>query len=246
MNGINLDWPAPENVNAWSTSRNGGCSKPPFDRMNLAHHVNDIEHDVIQNRKILRETLALPTEPCWLNQTHSIEVINVGSQDSDCQADGSYTRQSGVVCVVMTADCLPVLLCDKKGTVVAAVHAGWRGLLNGILNVAIKKLDTPGNELLAWLGPAIGPQAFEVKDDVRDAYIKKDDKTTSAFSLKSTTNSQRTWLADIYQLAESQLKNSGIEQIYGKKWCTYKENSQFYSYRRDGITGRMASLIWLS
>ncbi len=257
-NGINPDWPAPKNVKAWSTYRNGGYSETPFNQMNLAHHVSDDKNTVNRNRQLLRESLALPAEPCWLKQTHSIDVVKATSQTGHYQADGSFTSQSGVVCIVMTADCLPILLCNKKGSVVAAVHAGWRGLLNGIIGVAVKKLETPADQILAWLGPAIGPQSFEVRDDLREAFVKNDCKAKNAFSLRSSIElttesigrpkdkSDGFWLADIYQLAELQLQRLGIEHIYGKKWCTYKERALFYSYRRDGVTGRMASLIWLS
>ena len=253
-NGINPDWPASENVNAWSTHRNGGYSGTPFNHMNLAYHVNDNKNTVNRNRQLLSESLALPTEPCWLNQTHSIDVVKATPLQRNYQADGSFTSQTGVVCVVMTADCLPILLCDIKGSVVAAVHVGWRGLLNGIISVAVKKLETPGKQILAWHGPAIGPESFEVGDDVRDAFVKNNSSAKNAFSLRSTIEfkkklkdkSDRLWLADIYQLAELQLQQLGVEHVYGKNWCTYKEGALFYSYRRDGVTGRMASLIWLS
>jgi len=254
IKGINPDWPAPKNVNAWSTYRKGGYSKLPFDEMNLAQHVNDNKNTVCQNRQLICEFLQLSTQPCWLNQTHSVNVINAtyyqGNGQANDQADGSYTSQSGVVCVVMTADCLPILLCDKKGSVVAAVHAGWRGLLNGIISVAIDKLKIPNDQILAWLGPAIGPQSFEVGDDVRDAFLMLDIKAKNAFipksEVKSEAQSNGFWLANLYQLAELQLQQLGINQIYGKHWCTYQEDTLFYSYRRDGVTGRMASLIWLS
>jgi len=252
--GIRPDWPAPENVNAWSTYRSGGYSESPFNQLNLALHVNDNDNLVYRNRALLSESLQLPTQPCWLTQSHSIEVVTADTRQSSIDADGSYTSQSGIVCAVMTADCLPILLCDNKGSVVAAVHAGWRGLLNGIIGIAVKKMATPGHHIMAWLGPAIGPQSFEVQDDVRDAFIHSDLNAKNAFrhmnknknASKSVDHSARYWLADLYQLAELQLHQLGIEQIYGKSWCTYKEDSLFFSYRRDGVTGRMASLIWLS
>lgn len=244
---IQADWPAPENVRACSTQRQStqrqsGHSLAPFDSLNLAYHVNDDESAVLLNRQLLKDSLALPAEPCWLNQTHGTDVIEINSNKMDCDADGSYTFKTKTVCVVMTADCLPVLLCDKEGSVVAAVHAGWRGLLNGIIKVAVNKLNKPPTNLLAWLGPAIGQPSFEVGDEVKNAFLASDSDAGRAF----IPSPEGRWLADLYQLAELQLNKLGIHGVYGKKWCTYKDEEHFFSYRRDGVTGRMANLIWLT
>lgn len=239
FNVIKPDWPAPANVHAFSTTRKGGVSKPPYDSLNLAEHVGDVPASVIQNRKHLRTNLGLPSEPVWLRQVHGIDVIDA-AQVASLDADGSLTNRSGVVCAVMTADCLPVLICNRSGTKVAAVHAGWRGLEAGILEQAILQLGQ--DEWMAWLGPAIGPDAFEVGDEVRMKFLAHDSAAEQGFKAGRPGH----WWMDIYLLARQRLNSVGVAEIYGGEFCTYHDADRFYSYRRDGDTGRMVSLIWLS
>jgi len=242
IQGICPDWPAPGHVHAWSTFRTGGYSQAPYDQLNLAEHVGDDKNAVIQNRQLLKQSLTLPSEPCWLEQVHGIDVIEASSVAQSNVADGSFTSIPGCVCVVMTADCLPVLLCDKQGTVIAAVHAGWRGLLQGVIPAAVEKLQIQNDQILAWLGPAIGPQSFEVGREVKEAFMDADSNNGEAF-LPTTAGH---FVANLYQLAELQLQRLGVKEVYGKKGCTYQDKAHYFSYRRDGMTGRMASLIWLS
>ncbi|MCU7798936.1 MAG: peptidoglycan editing factor PgeF [gamma proteobacterium symbiont of Lucinoma myriamae] len=243
------DWDAPENIKSLVTTRQGGCSKAPFDSFNLAEHVDDILQDVKKNRQQLMTRL--PTEPIWLNQVHSNKVVDASQSEIGIDADGSYTTKADCVAIVMTADCLPVLMCNQQGTVVAAVHAGWRGLVNGILEQAVDKVLSAGQcqpeDLLIWLGPAIGPEKFEVGNEVRQEFLHK-----SALFQKNIeqcftplNNKKNKYLADIYQLAKVRLLQQGIENVSGGNYCTYTEQEKFFSYRRDGKTGRMASLIWL-
>ncbi len=233
------DWPAPKNIKSATTTRAGGHSQTPFDSFNLASHVEDESSLVAQNRKTLIEELQLPSEPIWLEQVHS--AIAVDASTKNRKADASYTNQKNTVCVVMTADCLPVLFCNKQGTQVAAAHAGWRGLANGILESTIKAMNSPANKLMAWMGPAIGPAVFEVGDEVRDAFINHLPQAEQAF----TQTKQGHWLADLYELAKQRLAAQGVTAVYGGGECTYSDNVRFYSYRRDGKTGRMANLIWI-
>jgi YfiH family protein len=237
------NWPVPANVKALQTTRLGGVSSAPFDSLNLGAHVNDDPIAVAKNRQLLSPYL--PNEPVWVNQVHGIEVIDAAQSACLQNADASFTTKPNVVCVTMTADCLPVLLCDKAGTVVAAVHAGWRGLCDGVIEAAVNKLPVEHSEILAWLGPAIGPNAFEVGSEVRAQFIAKDAQAASAFQ----TNGNK-WLGDIYQIARQRLNYLGVTQIYGgsvnEDFCTYTDATRFYSFRRDDVTGRMASLIWLA
>ncbi|MDF0536000.1 peptidoglycan editing factor PgeF [Shewanella sp. A32] len=231
-------WPVPGNVRIAMTDRNGGVSLPPFDSLNLGTHVGDDVNAVMQNRALLRQQLQLPAEPAWLEQVHGTDVIHLG-QDENRTADGSYADRQGQVAVVMTADCLPVLLCDSAGTQVAALHAGWRGLNAGVLEAGIAHFR-PGSELFAYLGPAIGPSAFEVGAEVRGAFL---DSTPGA--AKCFTVSGDKYLANLEALAGLRLKAAGVMQIYAASACTYTRDKEFFSYRRDRDTGRMASLIWL-
>ena len=237
---IRPDWPAPTNVHAAVTTRIGGISPPPFNSLNLGDHVGDDPAAVAENRRRVVEELYLSAGPRWLSQVHGTDVVDATAISPGCEADASRTNQSGVVCAVLTADCLPVLVCDKAGRNVAAVHAGWRGLLNGVIERAISEMEAEGG-FLAWLGPAIGPEAFEVGDEVRDAFLATHTGAESAF--KPSANGR--WLADIYLLATQRLQRVGVEGIYGGGFCTFTDVERFYSYRRDGRTGRMASLIWL-
>ncbi|HLQ25786.1 MAG TPA: peptidoglycan editing factor PgeF [Acidiferrobacterales bacterium] len=237
---IYADWPAPENVTALTTTRIGGLSRGGYAWFNLADHVGDDLEAVQKNRLLLRETLELPEEPVWLNQVHGVRVIDA-STSSDRTADGSYSNQAGVVCAVLSADCLPVFLCDRRGAQVALVHAGWRGLAAGVIEQTVAAFRTPASELLVWLGPAIGPLAFEVGDEVRQRFVSHDPYSAVAF----TANNRNRWYADIYALARRRLQNLGVDKIYGGNFCTVREHEKFFSYRRNPICGRMASLIWL-
>ncbi len=239
MTVILPDWPAPRTVQAAVTLRTGGVSKGPYASWNLAAHVGDDPNTVALNRQILRERLDLPSEPVWLKQVHGNRVI-CASQDAvhPLTADASFTSQPNVVCAVLTADCLPILLTD--GHTVAAVHAGWRGMLAGIIANA---LDLPPwrGPPLAWLGPAIGPQAFEVGPEVKSAFLARCPSFAAAFQPRSDRH-----LADIYHLARLILSAHGVQSIYGGQFCTYSDPKRFFSYRRDGVCGRMATLIWRS
>lgn len=235
------DWPVPASVRALSTTRRGGYSQPPYDGLNLGTHVGDEAGAVARNRKLLIQQCALPSEPLWLEQVHGIEVVDAATAPPLTRADGAYSRRAGVVCAVMTADCLPILLCDRHGRQVAAIHAGWRGLASGVIEAAVSKMEAPASRLMAWLGPAIGPLAFEVGSEVREQFLAHDRRAETAFK----QSSRGRWLADIYRLARQRLEALGLYQLYGGRWCTYSDARRFYSYRRDGVTGRMATLIWL-
>ncbi|CAH9019250.1 peptidoglycan editing factor PgeF [Candidatus Nitrosacidococcus sp. I8] len=237
---ITPNWSAPSHIHAYTTTRQGGISTTLYDSLNLGDHVGDVPELVKRNREILYQSLSLPNEPIWLTQIHGNKVID-GSNSLERQGDGCFSHYPNVVCAILTADCLPILICNQQGNRVTAIHGGWRGLTNGIIQNTIKKLATPAEELLAWLGPAIGPQAFEVGNEVREIFIDQDKENHIAFTYVDNTH----WLADIYQLARLQLKKLGIHAIYGGEYCTVRDADLFYSYRRDGIkTGRMATLIW--
>jgi YfiH family protein len=240
---ITPNWPAPANVKTLQTTRIGGVSKAPYASLNLGAHVNDDAIAVATNRQLLRQYL--PSEPVWVNQVDGIEVIDAAQSSCLQNADASFTTKSSVVCVTMTADCLPVLLCDKTGKVVAAIHAGWRGLCDGAMEAAINKMPARPSDILAWLGPAIGPSAFEVGDDVRQQFMQQDSEAVQAFK----THGDK-WLCNIYSIAKQRLNKLGVTEVYGgginEDFCTYTDESRFFSFRRDNVTGRMASLIWLA
>lgn len=233
------DWPAPANVRALQTTRTSGVSPAPWAGFNLGDHVGDDPARVAANRAELRRHL--PAEPAWLTQVHGIAAVDAENCPKSMRADASFARRPNVVCAIMTADCLPVLFCDRAGTVVAAAHAGWRGLVAGVLEATVAAMKVPAGEILAWLGPAIGPQAFEVGDEVRAAFIAHDPSAAGAF----VPHGAGKWLADIYTLAKQRLANAGVSAVYGGGRCTVSEAETFFSYRRDGVTGRMASLVWL-
>ncbi len=237
---ITPDWPAPEGVRALTTTRLGGVSQPPYDSLNLGEHVGDEPAAVAENRRRLREGLCLPAEPRWLSQVHGSHCCAASQVVPGTEADAQYADRSGVICAVLTADCLPLLLCDAAGSRVAAVHAGWRGVLGGVIEHSVAAMGAAG-ELLAWLGPAIGPSAYEVGEEVRAAFVAHDGGAAAAFV--PSTNGK--WLADIYQLARQRLAGCGVTRVYGGDLCTFSEAESFYSYRRDGRTGRIATLIWL-
>ncbi|MGB0894445.1 MAG: peptidoglycan editing factor PgeF [Parashewanella sp.] len=240
----NFDWFIPENVGIAMTNRHGGLSNFPFDSLNLGCHVGDDNEKVLANRSLLKQQFNLPSDPIWLSQVHGTDVVDLSaitlSSLKPIEADGSYTNQAGQVCAVMTADCLPVLLCDKQGTQVSAVHAGWRGLCNGIIEQGVNKFSTHANQLIAYLGAAIGAEAFEVGSEVKAAFTSKNAEAKKAFKLQKNGK----YLADIYLLAIQRLHKLGVTEIYQSTHCTYS-NSDYFSYRRDGKTGRQASLIWI-
>ncbi|MCE5180298.1 MAG: peptidoglycan editing factor PgeF [Betaproteobacteria bacterium] len=236
------DWPAPANVHAVQTTRAGGVSTGGYASLNLGDHVGDDPAVVATNRAILR--LALPAEPIWLKQVHGNVLADADRAVGIAEADAAVARKSDVVCAVMTADCLPLLLCDESGTVVCAVHAGWRGLAGGVIEAAVAAMKVAPASLLVWLGPAIGPQAFEVGEEVRQAFLAYDPDAQKAFVPHAAATEQK-WLADIYLLARQRLGLLGVTKVYGGGLCTFSDEERFFSYRRDGATGRLASLIWL-
>jgi YfiH family protein len=238
-NFILPDWPVPAGVHALATTRRGGVSRVPWAGFNLGSHVGDDPQAVAENRIVLR--LELPAEPVWLTQVHGIQCVDAAQAAQGVEADASFTRQRGVVCAVLTADCLPVLLCDDQATVVGVAHAGWRGLAAGVIESTVNAMAEPGARLMAWLGPAIGAQAFEVGGEVRDTFIAHDPQAVSAFAAAANGK----WLCDICQLARQRLDAMGIRRITSADSCTLNDAERFFSFRRDGITGRMASLIWL-
>ncbi|RDE18502.1 peptidoglycan editing factor PgeF [Motiliproteus coralliicola] len=236
------DWPAPKRVRALSTTRVGGQSEAPYDSFNLGDHVSDQSEAVAANRRLLQQQLGPQVACQWLRQVHGIKVARLDGAGDVIEADASCTDAAGVACLVMTADCLPVLFCDREGSRVAAAHAGWRGLCDGVLEATIDAMQLEPAQLMCWLGPAIGPEAFEVGAEVRDAFIAHQPQAAAAF--EASGNSDR-WLADLYQLARLRLARAGVSAVYGGGECTYSNPQHFFSYRRDGQTGRMASLIWL-
>lgn len=241
---IQPSWPAPANVKALQTTRLGGVSLAPYDSLNLGEHVKDNPLHVARNRQLLSDYV--PSEPVWLNQVHGTRVIDAALSNCLESADAAFTQKKEVVCVTMTADCLPVLFCDTKGTIVAAVHAGWRSLCDGVIEQTIQgmlsqRTNLMPNQLMAWLGPAIGPQAFEVGSEVRAQFIEKDPSAVAAF-----VASGNKWLGNLPMLAQHRLSKLGIQAIYGVNECTYQHPEKYFSFRRDGHTGRMATLIWLS
>ncbi len=233
------DWPAPPGVRALATTRRAGVSGAPWDSFNLGDHVGDEPQAVAANRALLRREL--PAEPLWLTQVHGTRCVDAATALPRIEADASFARQRGVVCAVLTADCLPVLLCDDQARVVAIAHAGWRGLAAGVIEATVGAMAEPGERLMAWLGPAIGPQAFEVGGEVREQFIAQDPQAAGAF----VATDQGKWLCDIQRLARQRLDALGIRRVASANSCTLGDAEAFFSYRRVGVTGRMASLIWL-
>ncbi|WP_153447672.1 peptidoglycan editing factor PgeF [Vibrio algicola] len=249
MDVIIPNWPAPKQVKAISSTRIDGVSKGVYQGLNLGAHVGDDAKRVRQNRKLLTQAMQMPNPPVWLNQTHSTHVVEVNQPTATVlDADACTTQQKGVVCSAMTADCLPVLLTNIEGTQVAAVHAGWRGLADGIIEQAVKKFEHP-ETVMAWLGPAIGASVFEVGQDVVDIFVAVDPDAKDGFNLLSSKvaseTSAKKYLADMNKLATQRLNRIGVTQVYYSNRCTVSEHDTFYSYRRDGVTGRQASFIWI-
>lgn len=237
------DWPAPARVRAVQTTRIGGAGQGAYAGFNLATHVGDDAAVVAANRAALKSALSLPFEPRWLEQVHGTRALQLPA--ASCNgSDAAWTASAGEVCVVMTADCLPVLFCDEAGTCVAAAHAGWRGLADGVLEATIAVLPALPSKLIAWLGPAIGAQAFEVGAEVREHFVASDAADARHF-VAAADNSQK-YYADIYGLARDRLRRAGVQQISGGGLCTVTDAARFFSFRRDRVCGRMASLVWLS
>lgn len=233
------DWPAPERVRALATTRTGGGSEGRYASFNLGARVGDEPRAVQANRAALRELL--PGDPAWIRQVHGARVVDAARVLCDEEADGAVARDSGAVCAVLTADCLPVLLCDRGGAAVGIAHAGWRGLAAGVVENVVAAIGGEPRRLIAWLGPAIGPDAYEVGREVFDALVAGDPGARAAFSPRGPGK----YSADLCALARRRLEKSGVGEIYGGGYCTHREGERFYSYRRDGATGRMASLVWL-
>jgi polyphenol oxidase len=236
------DWPAPPGVRAAFTLRTGGVSVPPFDSLNVAAHVGDELRAVGANRRRIARLLELPGEPAWLEQVHGIDVADLDCAPTPLRADAAVTRLPGRICAVQVADCLPVLFAAKNSSAVAAAHCGWRGLAMGVLEAAVRALGVNPRELCAWLGPAIGPLAFEVGDEVRASFLAQDERATCAF----VANPRGRWQCDLYQLARQRLAGLGVQAVFGGGLCTYSDPSRFFSFRRDGRCGRMAALVWLA
>ena len=238
------DWPVAPRVRAVCTTRHGGHSVGPYRSMNPADHVGDDPAAVRANRNSLQQVLQLPAPPCWLQQVHGTTLIDAAEALEYRVvpvADAAWCTQPGIACAVLTADCLPVLLCDRAGRRVAALHAGWRGLAAGIIEHTVEVMQRPGETLLAWLGPAIGPAAYQVGDEVREAFLRHDSLAQAAF----LPDPEGGWKADLYRLARQRLAERGVTAVYGGDACSFSDAGRFYSYRRDGVTGRMATLIWL-
>ncbi len=250
LNLIKPDWSAPAHIHAFSTTRLGGLSRGAYQGLNLGLHVEDDPLVVLNNRALLSEAYSLPASLCWLNQTHSTILLKLESNTENnskigIEADAVWTTLKNQPCIVMTADCLPVLVTDKQGSFVCAVHAGWRGLCDGIIEKSIysisRELKTDPEQLLVWLGPCIGKDAFAVGDEVRAEFIAENEQAICAF-----TPYQDRWLADLHKLARLRLAPLNIAEITASGHCTFSEPELFYSYRRDGKTGRMATVIWAS
>lgn len=242
------DWPAPSNVQAAITTRQGGVSEGAYSSFNLGMHVKDDPKKVSANRQFLIDQLDLKKTPQWLEQVHGNKVVEAKNDDRVRTADACFATEKDLACVVMTADCLPVLICDKQGTQVAAVHCGWRSLAQSILEKTIEKFSAKSEDLLIYLGPAISKVHFEVGTDVLEAFFESSRSAQHTEQIAAAfTPGKRPlhFYADIYALAKAELDSLGVKNIYGGDLCTFTEADTYYSYRRDGVTGRMASLIWL-
>ena len=240
------DWPAPPSVHAAFTLRMGGVSAPPFASLNVGAHVGDAAAAVVENRRRLCAQLELPAEPSWIEQVHGTDVAELDAWPDGralpVTADAVISRRAGRVCVVQVADCLPVLFAACDGSAIAAAHAGWRGLAAGVLETTVAELGVDPSRLVAWLGPAIGPEHFEVGDEVRAVFVAREPDTTRAL----VANARGRWQCDLLALARRRLAALGVTQIFGGRWCTYADPARFFSYRREGQCGRMAALLWLS
>ncbi|MBT3196102.1 MAG: peptidoglycan editing factor PgeF, partial [Gammaproteobacteria bacterium] len=240
--GFEPDWPTPGGVRSWVTTRTDGVSQSPYQGLNLATHVGDREGDVMVNREALQQQLALSSPIQWLNQLHSTIVARLPFTAASIPvADGAWSDQAGVACAVLSADCLPILLTEPGGKAVAALHAGWRGLSAGMIQQGVANFHQPADQLIAWLGPAIGQSSYEVGDEVRSCFIDQNPEAEHHFIPSEGGN----WLASMEGLARQQLQQLGVKAIYGGGWDTYSDQEQFFSYRRRAVTGRFATLIWI-
>lgn len=243
MNNLDFrlaNWPAPKNINALSTTRLPGFSQAPYNNNNLAFHVGDLALHVQKNRQQVQELLNLPAEPIWLNQTHSTECI-IAEEDSNRNADAAITRSSKHPLAILTADCLPITLCTVQGTEIAAIHAGWRGLFNGIIENTLNKMHNKPKDIIAWIGPAICQKCYETGEEVYTAFTEKYPESSKAFKPANTK-----WLANLPRIAEMILDEQGIKAVYQSNLCTFEQESEFFSYRRTQQTGRIATLIWIN
>jgi YfiH family protein len=240
---LDFEWKLPPGVRAAFTTRLGGVSGAPWDSFNVATHVGDVPEHVAANRASLRGLLHLQTEPAWLNQVHGIAVSNLDAGPlpaTPMTADAAVTSLAAHACVVMVADCLPVLFTTRDGSRIGAAHAGWRGLVNGVLEHTVKALRVPGSELRAWLGPCISRDHFEVGEEVREEFVRQDALASACFD----RNARGRWQADLVGLAKRRLDEQGVTDVSGGGWCTFADRDRFYSHRRDGRGGRLAALIW--
>jgi YfiH family protein len=237
---IAADWPAPDGVVAGCSLRQGGVSQGKYASLNLAAHVADDEAAVLENRRRFKTQCGLPAEPRWLSQVHGTNVAREPDSGLLAKADAAFTANPDVVCAVLTADCLPLLITSADGGELAAAHAGWRGLNAGVIEATLNQFTVSPGNLLAWLGPAISQTAFEVGDEVRAAFVANDAAAADCF----VENQRGRWQADLYALARQRLARAGIKQVFGGNFCTYAESGRFFSYRRDGECGRMASFIY--
>ncbi len=234
---ISPDWPAPRNIRAMSTTRMGGVSHGPWSSLNLGDACGDAPMAVAANRARLRTLL--PSDPLWLKQVHGREVFPANNSQVSPTADAAFTDQTNVVLTVLTADCVPILFCDAKGEQIAVAHAGWRGLSAGVIEATVCAMHSPASALMAWIGPCIGDSAYEVGEEVREAFMNDERAAQEAFRPHGSL-----WLADLVELTRLRLSSAGVTQIYGGSWCTHSDSHRFFSYRRDSVTGRMASLLW--
>jgi hypothetical protein len=241
------DWPAPDSVLAFSTTRVGGCSGQPYNSLNVGTHVGDDAERVGLNRALLTAELPLGSQLQWLTQVHGVHVIRAGTAGPEVEADASWSVDPGQVCAIMTADCLPVLFSSTRGDCVAAAHAGWRGLAGGVLEATLKAMPCAATNVMAWLGPCIGPAAFEVGADVREAFLRelRDDHSVLLECFASHPTLPGKYLADLHGLARARLLKAGVSRVYAYRACTYSQPQRFFSFRRDGQTGRMATVIAL-
>ena len=239
---VRADWPAPDGIVAGTSLRTGGVSTGPYASLNMGAHVGDAAAAVQENRARLCAAVGIHSEPAWLRQVHGCAVAEAPLRVAEPEADGCWTSAADTACVVMTADCLPMLLTTQDGSRLGAAHAGWRGLAAGVIEAVIGAIAVPPTDLLVWLGPAISQPAFEVGDEVREVFVSRDPATEASF----LANERGRWQADLYGLARRRLELAGVNRVYGGGRCTSREETAFFSYRRDGDTGRMASLIYRS
>lgn len=238
-----VDWPAPPGVRAVSTLRgdaHSGVSKVPYGCFNLGDHVGDDPTAVAENRRRLKMSVRYPREPSWLSQVHGTGVANLDLPEPPGPADAAIARGVAKICAILTADCLPLVFATESGDAVAAAHAGWRGLAAGVIEATVRAMDVPLGTLVAWLGPAIGPKHFEVGPEVRDAFLAADPQAAAAFEL----NIRGRFMADLNMLARQRLLALGVRRVFGGGECTFAQADRYYSHRRDGVTGRQATLIW--